>query len=408
MKFAGFALLTAGLAFVFHAYSPSKFDVSRPVATHESGHAVALDARPALRLKRNFAIDSDAAPRPAVETGAGQAKPAAAIVPVVAELSRPTLPQAIAIDPPAPAVTTTMVQAPADDTSNRETMVRRIKRELRRVGCYDGRIDSEWDRTTRSAMGTFMERVNASLPAQEPDVVLLNLVRNHQAMACGASCPSGQAMDGDGRCLPAAIIAMTKRKATETLAQNTLVTKPFTTTLTINEMKPTAATLPPPQPPVHVATRAPRAAPLPGRMTVGGPGTASASVLPPEKSWWDNFIGTATATQDRPREQTLDRPVGLTQVPQPRLVRQSPAIPQPPSGQQRASLEASTADNGTGDGTGLTRAAAETPAFEAPRKATGGRPYRKAARGKPAKQKYARRWNGRNVQVMFQHPLGRM
>lgn len=398
MKFAGFALLAAGLAFVVHAYSPNKFDAARPALVPEPEISVAVAPRTAISLPRNFSIDSAAVLRPEAGRDETGVKLAVADVPVVS-----AMPRAVAVVPPRPVPATRVVQAATEDTSDRDTMVRRIKRELRRVGCYDGRIDGEWDRTSRAAMSAFVDRVNASLPSQEPDVVLLNLVRNHQAIACGATCPSGQAMDGDGRCLPNAIIAKSKRKTTVTVAHNAPM-KPFTTTVTVNEMKPTAATLPPPKPPVQVAVHTPRPAPLPGRMTVGGPGTTSASAAPAEKSWWDNFIGTATETRDPPREQTLDRPVGLTQVPQPRLVRQSPA----PAAVREASLEAAARD-GTGDGTALAPPAAVEITGLQPPKANGNRTYRKASRGKSARQKSGgRRYGGRNVQAMFQHPLGRM
>lgn len=398
MKFAGFALLAAGLAFVFHAYTPNKFDTAKPALVHEPEISVAVAPRTAISLPRNFSIDSTAALRPEAARNDTGSRLAAADVPVVS-----VMPRAVAIEPPRPVPATRVVQAATEDTADRGTMVRRIKRELRRVGCYDGRIDGEWDRTSRAAMSAFVDRVNASLPSQEPDVVLLNLVRNHQAVACGATCPSGQAMDGDGRCLPNAIIAMSKRKTAVAVAHNAPM-RPFTTTVTVNEMKPTAATLPPPKPPVQVAVHTQRPAPLPGRMTVGGPGTTSATAVTAEKSWWDNFIGTATETRDPPREQTLDRPVGLTQVPQPRLVRQSPA----PAVVREASLEAAPAGDGTGDGTALAPAAVQITGLQPP-KASGDRAYRKASRSKSGKQRSVeRRYSGRNVQAMFQHPLGRM
>jgi hypothetical protein len=310
--------------------------------------------------------------------------------------------------PSAPAA---LFAASEDSSTSRASVVRRIKRELRRVGCYDGRIDSEWDRSSRAAMATFVDRVNATLPSQEPDVVLLNLVRNHTAAACGATCPRGQAIDGDGRCLPDAIIAKMKRKDNPVIAQNTPAMKPFTTTVTINEVRPTAATLPPPPktPAVQIAAKAP----LPGRMAMGGPESGlKASVAPPEKSWWDNFIGGVSPAPEGTAQQALDRPVGLTHVPQAPLVRRTPQTGE--TAQQQANLgslsvpDGSAAD-GAGDGTALTRAPAldgPTVSATAP-KARPARSFRKSARSK-GRQKYARRWSGRNVQVMFQHPLGRM
>ncbi len=415
MKVAGFALLAAGLAFVFNAYSPSKFDHSTPIQAHESQH---IAGQQPAQLTRNFSIEPGVTLMSVADRAGARMQRAApepqqlAALPVAVEM-----PRAETAEQAAPASSPARLFTASDDGNNsRASVVRRIKRELRRVGCYDGRIDSEWDRSSRAAMATFVDRVNASLPSQEPDVVLLNLVRSHKAAACGATCPRGQAMDGDGRCLPDAIIAQMKRKTNPVVAQNVPTMKPFTTTVTINEVRPTAATLPPPPkaPQVQIATKAP----LPGRMAMGGPVSGSptsgskASVAPPEKNWWDNFIGgVSQQTQDNTAQQTLDRPVGLTHVPQPRLVRRTPQAGE--AAQQQANLVTastanSTAGEGTSDGTALTAApSVESTALATVPKARPARSYRKSARSK-GRQKYARRWSGRNVQAMFQHPLGRM
>ena len=52
-------------------------------------------------------------------------------------------------------------------------------RELKRVGCYEGEIHGVWTRSTRDAMERFTELANAKLPTQEPDIVLLSLVRGY-------------------------------------------------------------------------------------------------------------------------------------------------------------------------------------------------------------------------------------
>ena len=396
MKFTGFAFLAAGLAFVFHAYSPSRFDHSVPPPAHEADH-VAPDLP--IKLTRNFSVGPVAAVTQV--TDQPEVKPLIAPVQLQPAL---TLPRAVDLTPGANAAALPVQPVVAEDAPpSRSGVVQRIQRELRRVGCYGGRIDGEWDRTSRAAMDAFMERVNATIPSREPDVVLLNLVRNHKAVACGA-CPSGQSMDGDGKCLPNAIIAKLKRgKAPATAVASRTVTTPFTTTVAINEVRPTAAILPPPKEP---RAQAANRAPPPGRMAMGGPASqTTAKAVPAEKSWWDHFIGPVTAPAAEPAQQTLDRPVGLTHVPEPRVVRQVqlPAGPSP----NGAAVGVAALD-GSSDGTALqangNALAVVTPA---PPKARSGRSYKKAGRSQ-GRQKYARRWSGRNVQAMFQHPLGRM
>jgi hypothetical protein len=90
--------------------------------------------------------------------------------------------------------------------NNSASLTRDLQRELRRVGCYDGTINGGWTKSTRRAMKTFTERVNASLPLEEPDQVLLALVKNYPDGTCDRPCPQGQGMGETGRCLPNALL----------------------------------------------------------------------------------------------------------------------------------------------------------------------------------------------------------
>ena len=78
---------------------------------------------------------------------------------------------------------------------DRASLVRELQRELRRVGCYDGRLNESWTASTRTAMKAFTNRVNASLPIDRPDHILLTLVRGHQGRACGIACPPRQSLN---------------------------------------------------------------------------------------------------------------------------------------------------------------------------------------------------------------------
>jgi hypothetical protein len=89
------------------------------------------------------------------------------------------------------------------------TRARQLQRELKRAGCYSGEVDGVWTPAARSAMKTFLERVNAALPTHDPDHVLLALMQHHQDKACD-NCPVGQGMATDGRCLPNALLAQGK------------------------------------------------------------------------------------------------------------------------------------------------------------------------------------------------------
>jgi hypothetical protein len=64
-------------------------------------------------------------------------------------------------------------------------LARELQRELKRVGCYMGEISGVWTPGSRLAMKTFVEHVNAALPVDKPDPVLLSLVQGYRERACG-------------------------------------------------------------------------------------------------------------------------------------------------------------------------------------------------------------------------------
>lgn len=107
--------------------------------------------------------------------------------------------------PIAPFVTVTVPNDPV-------AIARALQGELRRVGCYDGESNGVWSGAARKAMKSFTDRVNASLPVDRPDYILLSLVQAHAGKACGPTCPSGQGMSEAGRCLPLAMVAHAHRK----------------------------------------------------------------------------------------------------------------------------------------------------------------------------------------------------
>jgi hypothetical protein len=110
------------------------------------------------------------------------------------------------------------IPAPSDRTS----LARELQRELRRVGCYDGALNESWTLATRTAMKTFTNRINANLPIDKPDQILLALVQGYRDRVCGVACPPGEGLAKDGRCLPNAILAQATKKVPQngaTLAQ---------------------------------------------------------------------------------------------------------------------------------------------------------------------------------------------
>ena len=140
--------------------------------------------------------------RAATRLEPAEAEPAPVVVTIV-----PRTNEAAVKTPSAPANSAT--STPGD----RASLARELQRELRRVGCYDGELNGSWTVATRKAMKAFTIRVNATLPTDGPDYILLALLRGHPDRACGIACPAGQGLaDADGRCLPNAILARATQK----------------------------------------------------------------------------------------------------------------------------------------------------------------------------------------------------
>ena len=178
---------------------------------------------------------------------------------VTAVVTLPTKAPTSTNPPTAPAPAS--AKRPADGVG----LVRELQHELRRVDCYDGTINGIWTAPTREAMRTFVEQVNAKLPVDRPDDILLTLVQGHSGRACG-SCPVGQEASSEGRCLPSVVVARASAKPVS-LVDNA----PKSPVL---EEKPLAVVAERPRKGTRSARRNP---PIEGRMSVG----ASAVALAP-------------------------------------------------------------------------------------------------------------------------------
>ena len=86
---------------------------------------------------------------------------------------------------------------------DRDGLVRALQRELGRVGCYAGPVDGAWGDAPRRAMRAFLADINASLPVEQPDDILLRLLRGQQRRVCHAACPeewaTAEGCTADGR-----------------------------------------------------------------------------------------------------------------------------------------------------------------------------------------------------------------
>jgi hypothetical protein len=203
-KLTGAALIVAGVTIAAYALFERMDTGARSAAP---GLRQVAQTSPAPDAPRQAEVLHPAStappPAPAAKSAERQPQP-------IAERSipQPSDPLRIAEAPPRVPVDHNKAEraAPLD----REGLTKEIQRQLKRVGCYGGAITGAWSPTVRQAMKAFTDRVNATLPVEQPDAILLALVQNHRQVACSASCPPGQAIAGNGRCQPIALVARAK------------------------------------------------------------------------------------------------------------------------------------------------------------------------------------------------------
>lgn len=189
----------------------------------------------------------------------------------VAPTSTGELKVASGVRQPTPVNPPRLTSSTPSDESGRYELVRNLQRELKRVGCYWGEIDGSWGAGSKRAMGAFTERANSALPFEQPDYILLSLVQSFSGQACGKGCPSDQTM-ADGRCTPTVVLAQSgnRQKQREKLAASSRSAPSENGWAATVQATPESS---------YAPTIA--AAPLPGRMAVGGPRSENAPVSDP-------------------------------------------------------------------------------------------------------------------------------
>ena len=287
MRSLGALVLLAGIGVAVFVYLPAPVDRGRSLDELRRA-ATAPDVQlPPSRLTPIVRL-SAFSPSIALAT-----PPAAALRPVTTKAPfgwQTTV--AVAAPAPTPAVLPKTL-SPTDPDA-RYKLVLDIQQQLKRVGCYWGRMDGSWGIATKDAMKEFTDRVNATLPLDEPDYVQLTLIQSHAEKTCGA-CPAGQSLSASGHCVGLPITTQAKQTNAPQVATAQKEVLPWKAT-----SAPDASGGQPlfkPMPTTVVSTE-----PLPGRMAIGASVTTSvdsqhseAPVLPGAAA---TPPGTATAVLD--------------------------------------------------------------------------------------------------------------
>ncbi len=218
-RLSGVALIVAGLGVGAYALPWSNEASVRPATSDQTS----VDEQ--VNSSRPIATSAPVTP-PQIAAAAPAAPPAVAgkqlTAPAAPVPAAPKSPAAGAPSPTAKAPKTAepvalvpskpVVVRPTEPVLDRAGLARELQRQLKRVGCYDGEINGVWTPGARKSMKVFTDRVNASLPVEQPDYILLAMVQGHQGLACSRTCPGGQDLAEDGRCLPKAVVAAASKK----------------------------------------------------------------------------------------------------------------------------------------------------------------------------------------------------
>jgi hypothetical protein len=232
-KLSGTVLILAGVSIAAYTLSAQQ-DAGTKVTTAENAVQGKPSVTPAASVPVSVPKGADspaggaAAPAPSSATLPAKAPPPAVLAPtpVVPQKLRAGAPAAVRIAEAPPRLPVGETAATASPPLDHPALTREIQRQLKRIGCYRGDVSGVWSPAVRQAVKAVADRVNASLPSDQPDPVLLAMVQSQEPGACGTSCPKGQGRAADGRCLPAALVANAGKQTTPTTQASTAKTVP--------------------------------------------------------------------------------------------------------------------------------------------------------------------------------------
>jgi Putative peptidoglycan binding domain len=285
-SFSGFLLL-AGIGFGLFVYLPAPVDRDISLDQARSNTAETVAVKQTAPTSAHASVSAQPLVRsfsPRLEL-ASLAHSGTRARPAIIRVSNATSSVRGALQP-------TAGTAPA----NRYELVRDIQKELKRLGCYNGRVDGSWGPGTKSAIAYFNNRVNAALPDEAPDPIQLTLLQAHNGKTCGGGCTAGQVASPNGRCVAQSAGYGAQRATPRSVAATE--TLPWTAApATATAQVPATQPLFRPVPTSVISNE-----PLPGRMSIGGPRSLppadSANAQPDYNAYSPQSGASAVASQD--------------------------------------------------------------------------------------------------------------
>ena len=91
----------------------------------------------------------------------------------------------------------TPAPAPPPTPPSKAEVAKSVQAELRRVGCFSGPADGDWDAASRRALELYNKNAGSTLDARAASTEALEAIKLKTARVCPLTCKSGQRRDGD-------------------------------------------------------------------------------------------------------------------------------------------------------------------------------------------------------------------
>lgn len=88
-------------------------------------------------------------------------------------------------------------QTPPPTPPSKAEIAKSVQAELRRVGCFGGPADGDWDAASRRALELYNKNAGSTLDAKAASTDALEAIRLKTGRVCPLTCKSGQRRDGD-------------------------------------------------------------------------------------------------------------------------------------------------------------------------------------------------------------------
>lgn len=284
---------------------------------------------------------------------------------------------------PVPANTRISSLKPNTDTE-RWKLVKSLQAELKRVGCYWGKVDGIWGKGSKWALADFMKSVNAALPTDDPDYIQLQLISSHGTKICGRG--DDDTVQIAERKLP---------KVHQPPQWRTKVARAGDIRPDTSPYRLVTGAVPDTPPPRVAAVEQRRPAPLPGRMSIGALERAPVLIAPPRLVIRRHANRTIELPKPELGSQKRIKVTALTKA--------APELDL--KDQQVRNRKIDTDRNARRPSRGpVTNPYVEQKRSAAARRA---KALRKASTRKKQRRYYRSRHRTRSLQSMFMHPLGR-